>query len=154
MAVPFIALTDPVNHMKKWLVLCASAACTLAFAGVQFTNVPEPMHKPLNNHSLKTAQFDSKGVLRVQMNKPVVSELVYATFIYNGICAEQWRNPERFATLALTRVEVLDAAAAQGFAFDASGDICEQMGQMGKNFRALIAGRTVACTTGSCPQPR
>lgn len=140
--------------MKKWIALCASAACTMVFAEVQFTNVPEPMHKPLNNHNLKSAQLDSKGVLRVQIDKPVVSELMYSTFIFNGICAEKWRNPERFATLALTRVEVFDAAAAQGFAFDASGDICAQMGHMGKNIHALIAGRTVACTAGACPPPR
>ena len=140
--------------MKKWLAFLFSAAATLAFAGTQFTNVPEPMHKPLNNHHLKTAQLDGKGVLRVQINKPTVSKLVYATFIFNGICAEQWRNPERFATMALTRVEVFDAAASEGFAFDARSDICVEMGKMGKNFSALIAERTVPCTAGTCPQPR
>ena len=138
--------------MKKWLALCAGAAGSLAFAGVQFTNVPEAMHKSLGNHSLTTAQLDSQGVLRVQMNKPVLSELVYATFIYNGICAEQWRNAERFAALALTRVEVFDATAAQGFAFDARGDICVRMGEMGQNYRTLISQRSVACSAGVCPQ--
>ena len=152
MTAPSHAWTYLVNQMKKWLVLCASAACTLAFAGTQFTNVPEAMHKPLNNHSLKTAQLDSKGVLRVQINKPVVSQLVYATFIFNGICAEQWRNPTRFATLGLTRVEVFDNSAAQGFAFDPSGNICAQMGEMGKNFGAMIAQRTVPGNAGVCPQ--
>lgn len=140
--------------MNKWIALCASAACTLVFAEVQFTNVPEPMHKPLKNHNLKSAQLDSKGVLRVQINKPVVSELAYSTFIFNGICAEQWRNPARFATLALMRVEVFNAAAAQGFAFNATGDICTQMGHMGKNIHALIAERTVSCTAGACAQSR
>lgn len=152
MTAPSHAWTYLVNQMKKWLVLCASAACTLAFAETQFTNVPEPMHKPLNNHGLKSAQLDSKGLLRVQMNKPVLSKLAYANFIFNGICAEQWRNPQRFATLALTRVEVLDAAAAEGFAFDATGDVCVQMGKMGKNFSALIAEHTVSCKAGVCPQ--
>lgn len=152
MATPSNAGTEPVKRMKKWLALCASAAGTLAFAGVQFTNVPEAMHKPLGNHGLTTAQLDNQGVLRVQMNKPVVSELMYATFIYNGICAEQWRNAERFAALALTRVEVFDASAAQGFAFDARGDICVQMGAMGKNYRTLINDSSVACSAGVCPQ--
>lgn len=139
-------------RIKKWLALLLGAASTLACAGVEFKNVPEPMHKPLSNHGLKTAQLD-KGVLRLQLNKPVVSELVYAGFIYNGICAEQWRNPERFATLALTRVELLDASANQGFAFDARGNICEEMGHMGQNYKTLIGTRTVACNAGVCPAP-
>lgn len=137
--------------MKKILVLLISAASALAFAGTEFKNVPEPLHKSLGNHGLKSAQLD-KGVLRVQMDKPVVTELMYATFIYNGICAEQWRNPSRFATLALTRVEVLDASATHGFAFDAREDICVEMGQMGKNFRTLINARTVVCNAGACQQ--
>lgn len=139
--------------MKKWLALLICAASTLAFAGVEFKNVPETWHKSLSNHSLKTAQLD-KGVLRLQMNKPAVTELVYSGFIYNGICAEQWRNPERFATLALTRVELLDNSGAQGFAFDARGNICEEMGQMGKNYKTMIGERSVACNAGVCPAPR
>lgn len=137
--------------MKKILVCLIGAASALAFAATEFKNVPEPLHKSLGNHGLKTAQLD-KGVLRLQMDKPVITELLYSSFIFNGICAEQWRNPERFATLALTRVELLDAAGAQGFAFDAKGDACVQMGEMGKNFRAFISERTVACNAGVCPQ--
>ena len=141
--------------MKKILVCLLGATCALAFAETQFKNVPEPMHKPLNNHGLKTAQLD-QGVLRLQTNKPAVSELAYASFIYHGICAEQWRNPERFATLSLKRVELLDAAGAQGFAFDAnsgvSGDVCTQMRLMGQNYRTLIQQHTVQCSAGVCPQ--
>lgn len=137
--------------MKKWLAFCAGAACTWALAGTQFTNVPEPMHKPFNNHNLKTAQLSDQGVLRVQIDKPAISQLVYSTFIFNGICSEQWRNPARFATLKLTRVEVFDNSGAQGFAFDPSGDLCKQMGSMGKNFGAMIAERTVTCSAGTCP---
>ncbi len=149
-----LTLNFLVIAMKKWLALLISAASTLAFAGMEFKNIPEPLHKPLGNHGLKLAQLDKGGVLRVQMEKPEVSELIYATFIYNGICAEQWRNPARFATLALTRVELLDGKAAQGFAFDARGDICEQMGQMGKNYKTMISERTVACNAGVCPPAR
>ncbi|MDD2712122.1 MAG: hypothetical protein PHU77_04310 [Simplicispira sp.] len=137
--------------MKRLLVLLIGAASALACTAMEFKNVPAPMHKPLSNHGLKAAQLDN-GVLRLQMDKPVVTELMYSSFIFNGICAEQWRNPERFATLALTRVELLDASAGQGFAFDARGDVCVQMGEMGKNFKAFIAERTVACTGGVCPQ--
>ena len=136
--------------MKKWLALLISAASTLAFAGVEFKNVPESMHKPLSNHKLKTAALD-KGVLRLQMDKPVLSELVYSNFIVHGICAEQWRHPERFATLELTRVELLDASASQGFAFDARGGICEQMGRTAQNVKTLIDQRTVVCNAGACP---
>ena len=137
--------------MKKILVCLIGAASALAFAGTEFKNVPEPMHKPLSNHSLKTAQLD-QGVLRVQVDKPVLTELVYASFIFNGICAEKWRNPARFASLALTRVEVLDASATHGFAFDARGDVCDEMGIMGKNVRTLINAHTVPCNASACQQ--
>ena len=140
--------------MKKWLALLICAASTLAFAGVEFKNVPESMHKPLSNHKLKTAELDKAGVLRLQMDKPVLSELVYSNFIVHGICAEQWRNPERFASLALTRVELLDASAAEGFAFDARGDICEQMGRTSQNIKTLVDQRSVVCHAGVCPGPR
>lgn len=138
--------------MKKLLVLLMGAASALACAAMEFKNVPEPWHKPLSHHSLKSAQLDN-GVLRLQLDKPEVTELVYSTFIFHGICAEQWRTPERYAALGLTRVELLDAAGAKGFAFDARGDACEQMGQMGKNFRTFIRERTVVCQGGTCPRP-
>ena len=143
------------NRMKKLLVLLIGAASALACTAMEFKNVPAPMHKPLSNHGLKAAQLDN-GVLRLQMDKPVVTELMYSSFIFNGICAEQWRNPERFATLSLKRVELLDAAGAQGFAFDAnsgvSGDVCTQMRLMGQNYRTLIQQHTVQCSAGVCPQ--
>ena len=143
-----------VIAMKKWLAFLISAASTLAFAGVEFKNVPEPMHKPFSNHKLKTVELDKGGLLRVQMDKPAVSELVYSNFIIHGICATKWRNPERFATLDLTRVELLDANATEGFAFDARGDICEQIGRTGQNVKLLVDQRSVVCSAGVCPPAR
>ena len=88
------------------------------------------------------------------MDKPEVSELVYSTFVFHSVCSQQWRHPQEFAGLGLTRAELLNATGTQGFAFDARGDVCAQMGEMGKNFRTFIAQRTVACAGGSCPAPR
>ena len=143
-----------VTSMKKWLAFLFCAASTLAFAGVEFKNVPEAMHKPLSNHKLKAAELDKAGVLRLQMDRPAISEMVYSNFIIHGICAEQWRNPERFASLALTRVELFDASAGEGFAFDARGDICEQMGRTGQKLKPLVDQRSVVCHAGACPAPR
>ena len=137
--------------MKKWLALLIGAASTLAFAGTGFKNVPETLQKSLQGNSLKTAQLD-QGVLRLQMDKPVVSELVYSTLVFHNICGVQWHYPEQFAQFALKRVELLDAAGAQGYAFDTRGDVCVQMGQLGKNFRTFIAQHTVKCDAGICPQ--
>jgi hypothetical protein len=91
-------------------------------------------------------------VLRLQMDKPEITELVYSTFIYHGICAEQWRSPERFTGVQLNRVVLLNAPGSQGFAFDVRGDVCVQMGELGKNFRAFIGQYTVKCDAGTCPQ--
>ena len=137
--------------MKKLLALLIGAASTLAIAAPEFKNVPAPLQKSLGHHGLKTAQLDN-GVLRLQMDKPEITELVYSTFIYHGICAEQWRSPERFTGVQLNRVVLLNATGAQGFAFDLRGDVCVQMGELGKNFRTFIGQYTVKCDAGTCPQ--
>ena len=139
--------------MKHFAALLLCTASTLALADGEFKNVPPLLQKALHGNALKGAQFDG-GVLRVQMNKPEVSELVYATFVFHSVCAQQWRHPQEFAQLGLTRAELVNAPGTQGFAFDARGDVCAQMGEMGKNFRTFIAQRTVACQGGSCPTRR
>jgi len=138
--------------MKTLLALLIATASTLAAAAPEFKNVPAPLQKSLSHHGLKSAELD-QGVLRLRMDKPEISELVYATFVYHGICAEQWRSPERFAGVNLARVELLNTSATQGYAFDASGDVCVQMGQMGKNYRTLINQRSAKCEGGTCPRP-
>jgi hypothetical protein len=109
------------------------------------------LQKSLGHHGLKAAQLDN-GVLRLRLDKPTVTELTYSTFIFHGFCAEQWRNPERYTNLALTRVELLDSVGDKGFSFDARGDVCAQMGQLGKNFRTFIGQYTVKCDAGVCAQ--
>ena len=130
------------------LALVACATTTLAWANPDFKNVPPSMQKSL--HGISAAQFDG-GVLRAQMNKPEVTELVYNTFVFHNICAQQWHDPAQFARLGLTRVELFNAAGTQGFAFDARGDICQRMGQMGQNYRSVIQQRTAVCSSGQCP---
>ena len=66
----------------------------------------------------------------------------------------QWRQPQAFAQAGLARVELLNADASQGYAFDARGDVCARMGQMGQNYRGLITQHTSACTAQSCPPQR
>lgn len=121
----------------------------VAFAGTELTNVPEPLNKSLRSEGTKSAAMDG-GVLRVVLNKPVLSELAFFTFIYHDVCAEQWRKPEPFAKMGLKRVEVLDAAGTDGFAFDGDTATCADMGQMGKNFRTFIGQRTSKCEAGRC----
>ena len=72
--------------------------------------------------------------------------------VFHNICAEQWHHPDQFAKLALAKVELLNASGQQGYAFDARGDVCVQMGQLGKKFGAFIAQRTVQCEAGVCPK--
>lgn len=121
----------------------------VAYADTDLKNVPEPLNPSLRSHGTRSAAMDG-GVLRVRLDKPVLTELGYFTFIYHGICAEQWRNPEKFARMGLTRVEVLDAAGAAGFAFSGDAATCADMGQMGKNFRTFISQRTTPCEAGRC----
>lgn len=137
--------------MKATLALLMAAVSTFAMANTEFTDVPAPLQKALHGNALKTAKLGN-GVLQLQTVKPEVSELVYATFIFHNICGEQWMNPQQFAGFGLKRVELLNANGSQGFAFDARGDVCQEMGKLGKNFRSFIAQYTVKCEKGGCPQ--
>lgn len=117
---------------------------------VEYNNVDASLQKALRHTALKAAQMQN-GVLRVLIAKPDVSELTYYTYVYHDICANQWRQPDVFAQWKLQRVEVFNASAAQGFAFDARGSACAEMGQMGMNYRTYMQQRTQVCQAGSCP---
>ncbi len=135
--------------MKKIGFVCAAFAACSAVAGTEFKNVEPSLQKALGSHGLKSAQMHD-GALRVLMDKTEVTELVYATFVYHDICAHQWRQPQQFAQWGLTRVEVMNTNATQGFAFDARGTVCADMGHLGKNFRSFIQQRTTACAAQAC----
>lgn len=140
--------------MKHILALLACAASMPALADAEpRNNMPPLLQKSVKGGGITAARFDA-GVLRAQLNKPEVTELMYGTFIFHNICAQQWYEPAQFAAVGLTRVELFNAEGAQGFAFDARGDTCAEMGRLGKNFRSFIAQYTVACTAGSCPPQR
>lgn len=141
--------------MKKLIACLLAGVCTAAVAGLEFKNIPENLQKPLQGNALTQAQMDEQGVLRLHMGKPVISELEYTNFIFQGLCAEQWRNPQRFASWAITKVELLNEQGQQGYAFDARGDVCEELGhsgQAGQNYRKKITERTVTCQQGRCGQ--
>ena len=139
--------------MKHLVALLACALSTLALADTEFKNVPPLLHKSIKAGGLVAAQFDA-GVLRARLNKPEFSEAVYDSFIFHNICAKQWFEPAQFAALGLSRVELLNAAGTGGYAFDARGEVCAEMGKLGKNFRSFIAQHTVACTASGCPPQR
>ncbi|MDT8992280.1 hypothetical protein RQP54_15515 [Curvibacter sp. APW13] len=136
--------------MKKRLfaALLLSAAWS-AQASAPLSGVPEPLGSYLGAHQVKQAAMKD-GVLRVQLEKADVSELSYFTFIYHGICAEQWRKPAAFNAMGLKRVEVFDAAGAKGFAFDGDSAICAEMGSMGMKYGDFIRQRSTACQAGKC----
>ncbi|TXH86726.1 MAG: hypothetical protein E6Q78_16465 [Rhodoferax sp.] len=136
--------------MKSAMLSMALACATVgAAAAAPFAGVPEPLGGSLGMHQVKEATWKN-GVLRVQLQKAEVSELVYYTFIYHGICAEQWHKPEAFNKMGLTRTEVLDATGAKGFAFDGDAAVCAEMGSMGKRFGNFIGERTSKCEAGAC----
>ena len=93
---------EPFTHspaMKYIVALLACAASTLALADSEFKNVPPLLHKSIQHGGVTAAQFDG-GVLRAQLNKAEVTELVYQTFVFHNICAREWYEPQQFASLA------------------------------------------------------
>ena len=109
-----------------FLSLVLASATFAASAATPFAGVPEPLGSSLGMHQVKEASWKN-GVLRVQLQKSEVSELVYYTFVYHGVCSEQWHKPEAFNKMGLVRAEVFDAAGAKGFAFDGDAAVCAEM---------------------------
>lgn len=148
------------NALKKVLgAACIAVATMIATtsasiaADLEYHNIPKDMEKPLLGNALSKAQINQPGVLRLTMDKPTISELEYTNFVFQGFCAEQWRNPERFAAWSITKVELLNSSEQDGFAFDSTGDICAELGhsgQSGQSYREKIAQRTTNCTAGNC----
>ncbi|SDM48044.1 hypothetical protein SAMN05428957_106181 [Oryzisolibacter propanilivorax] len=132
------------------LLLAACAPLALAQQPPTFTDVPPSLQKALQGHGLRSAQLDG-GTLRLVSGKPQVSELAFASFVFHGICAHQWRQPAEFARWQLARVQLLDASGQQGYAFDARGDVCQRLGERAQNYHALIQRHTQACAAGACP---
>lgn len=130
--------------MLAWAVGSAAVAAPLA-------GIPEPLGSYLGMHQVKQASMKD-GLLRVQLDKTDVSELTYFTFIYHGICAEQWRKPAAFNAMGLQRVEVFDAAGAKGFAFSGGDAVCAEMGNLGKKYGDFIRQRSTVCQAGQCPR--
>lgn len=139
--------------MKKWMACLLAGVCSFASADLVFKNVPQDLEVPLQGHALTLAEKDAQGVLQLHSSKPVISELEYNNFVMHGICSHQWRNPARFASWNLSTVQLWAADGQKGYAFDASGDVCEQLGkfgQPGQNYRKLVAERTTVCQQGQC----
>ncbi len=139
--------------MKKIAICMLAAVCSVAMAEVAFKNIPQDLEKPLLGNRLTQAEMTAEHVLRLQMNKATISQLDYNNFVLHTLCSEQWRNPERFAAWKIAKLELLNDKGEQGFAFDASGDICEQLGHFGKPgsaYRQAITERTTTCTQGLC----
>lgn len=125
-------------------------AAGVCAAGTAFTQVEPTLQQALAHSQLESAQM-KEGNLRVVLNKADLTELSYATFIFHDICAHQWRQPAVFAQWKIARVEVLARGAQQGYAFDARGSACADMGELGKNFRSFIMQRSKTCSAGVCP---
>ena len=139
--------------MKKRLACLLAGICTLASAELVVKNLPPSLERPLQGNGLLAAEMDAQGVLHLRSKKATISELDYNNFVMHGLCSEQWRDPARFASWNLGKGELLAVDGQQGYAFDASGDVCEQLGrfgQPGQNYRKRVAERTTVCQQGQC----
>ena len=114
--------------MKKLLACLLAGICTLASAELVVKNLPPSLERPLQGNGLLAAEMDAQGVLHLRSKKATISELDYNNFVMHGLCSEQWRDPARFASWNLGKVELLAVDGQQGYVFDASGDVCEQLG--------------------------
>ena len=131
------------------LALLLSAVCTLAVAETDLNHLPAPLNKSLRGNAIKSAQLDN-GVLRLQMDKPAVSELVYSTFVFHNICADGGTTPTSSPNWHWPG-GTAQRVSQQGYAFDARGDVCVQMGQLGRSLAPSL--RSARCRAKrACPK--
>lgn len=121
-------------------------------AAVYADPVPPAIVKALKPFTIKSAELSS-GVLRVVMDRPMVSVDMYRAAGIRGACHSLIGNPKAWGKAKIERIEVLNDIAAQGYALEDAAQICTAIAD-GKltadQEEKRIADTTVGCIAGNC----
>lgn len=130
--------------MRKFIILMAALICIPAHAD----KVPASIQKSLKPFSIKYIDFSS-GVLRVVMDSPIVGLSMYRAVGVNAACDALFTDKKSAARIS--KIEVLNSIAKQGYALDGGGKTCDIYNSaIGDIADKYIADHTVSCIAGYC----
>lgn len=111
--------------MKKiGLTLFLFASINLAHA----EPVPASISKQLKPLDIKTVTLTGEA-LRVDMNRPRVTEDIYATVV-NNVCTSLILEPGSWGKADFRRIEVVNSFGAQGRVFTGGSAECKAIGKL------------------------
>lgn len=111
--------------MKKiYLSLLLISSIPLASA----EPVPASIAKQLKPLDIKSVELNNK-VLRIDMNRPRVTEDIYATVV-NNVCTSLILEPSSWGKIDFQRIEVVNDFGAQGRVFNGGAAECKAIGKL------------------------
>lgn len=111
--------------MKKiGLILLLIASIQSAYADP----IPASITKELKPLDIKSVELDSKA-LRVDMNRPRVTDDIYATVI-NSVCTSLILEPGSWGKTDFQRIEVVNSFGVQGRVFSGGAAECKAIGKL------------------------
>jgi hypothetical protein len=132
------------------------AALWVAF-NAQAGELPPALQKSLKPYSISSAAIE-RGALRIAMNRPTVTRAMYSSVVLMGACSPLWNDARKaWGSASISRVEVRNAAGAQGFAFQGGRKECVELGQVSggdAEVRKYVDARTWVCVAGAECRPR
>lgn len=146
--------------MRMLPVFTASVAGALALyaAIAKGSTLPQDLQKSLKPYAIKDASLQT-GVLKVVMDRPVVTWTMYYNIVTWAACAPLWESKAKaWGGGDIKRIEVRNGTAAQGFAFVGGRKECAELGSMKGGEAAAktyIEAKTLVCVAGNdCRQRR
>lgn len=126
--------------------------CALIFVTGSALAVEVPSELQRNLKAYATKSIELKGdVLRVTMDKPVVTHEMYRMIVVGGVCGSLWTGKGGWGTTKIERAEVLNNLGAQGFAMTDLKSACDAIGTAkGDEYKPLVQRNTVTCVVGEC----
>jgi hypothetical protein len=132
------------------------AALGLAF-NAHAGEIPPALQKSLKPYSIGSAVLD-RGALKITMSRPVVTRTMYASVVAMGACSPLWSDARKgWGGAKIDRIEVKNAAGAQGYAFRGGRKECVELGGVSggdTEVRKYVDAHTWICVAGAECRPR
>jgi hypothetical protein len=112
--------------------------------------VPSELRRNLKPYATKSIDLKNE-VLRVTMDRPMVTPEIYRTIVVGAVCGSLWTGKGGWGAAKIERAEVLNNIGAQGFAMTDLKRTCDAIGTAkGDEYKPLLERNTVTCVVGEC----
>lgn len=115
-------------------------------------NIPKELIEHINSHQIINAALEN-GVLKVIYNEDILPYQYYESFAHGSCYPLYVRNNDGWNSVRITRIEVLNSIAAQGYALQNPRSFCDKIGKMtGDEPNLYLKNVSFVCVAGSCRQ--